>query len=514
MDIGFSPSYYTAMTHASAVQIVVRLVPEIEKRGASEVLTEYAVREDLPPTQLEKLAQVYNTLKTVSHIDKAEDRGSSVELLDVPTLVVGYATGLNQEKEAQIVFAEPTHDVKRVNLNLMMRKAAGLTKEAAQVVVAPDDIHKAAEYVLTKSDVADALLQLEVDLEEEMSKLAGLIYAAAPRVGDNNFVRDISEVEEEALQYASESSVKAAGDFVVKYASAHRTRLERFEYTTPVIPYAYATEHVGGKRLAELAELTATLDVVTKLAGKNMDADYSAEDFAGFSDAADRIIAHEREAKREKENAVSPEELDAVDKKLAEAEDLISRSKQAPGEKEQESKPETETSGGGKDRSSGSGSGRDKDSSKQTNAGPGAKGVIDTLTYPFRAAGSTIEAASAKADAMLHNITGKERQNTAQKNVDVSVADIRRAMAVRRLIGTDPVLREAEPKAVLDVYNSIAARNPKLAGDMSALRLILREAVSYEGLTLDSQKLLTDIYRTGEQADESASNNDKRRYSV
>jgi len=94
------------------------------------------------------------------------------------------------------------------------------------------------------------------------------------------------------------------------------------------------------------------------------------------------------------------------------------------------------------------------------------------------------------------------------------VEDIKRAMAIRRLIGTDPVLKEADPKVVLEVYNSVTARNPQLAGDMAALRLILREAVSYEGLTLDSQKLLSEIRRNSEQADELSDINEKSRYTV
>jgi hypothetical protein len=49
---------------------------------------------------------------------------------------------------------------------------------------------------------------------------------------------------------------------------------------------------------------------------------------------------------------------------------------------------------------------------------------------------------------------------------------------------------------------------------MAALRLILREAVSYEGLTLDSQKLLSEIRRNSEQADELSDINEKSRYTV
>ena len=91
------------MTHDAAVRAVVNLVPDIEKRGADVVLRDYAVAEDLPPAQLEKLAHVFNTLRTVDHIAQASDRGSSVDLVDVPSLVIGYATGLDREKKARAI---------------------------------------------------------------------------------------------------------------------------------------------------------------------------------------------------------------------------------------------------------------------------------------------------------------------------------------------------------------------------------------------------------------------------
>ena len=47
---------------------------------------------------------------------------------------------------------------------------------------------------------------------------------------------------------------------------------------------------------------------------------------------------------------------------------------------------------------------------------------------------------------------------------------------------------------------------------MAAIRLILREAVSYDGLTLDSQKTLSDIRQSSGKADEQADANDSRRY--
>jgi hypothetical protein len=82
------------------------------------------------------------------------------------------------------------------------------------------------------------------------------------------------------------------------------------------------------------------------------------------------------------------------------------------------------------------------------------------------------------------------------------------------MIGTDPVLRESDPREVLEIYNAIARTNPEIVTNMPALRLLLREAVSYEGLTLDSQKQLTDIRQNSSKAESQESDNLKRRYSI
>ena len=140
--------------------------------------------------------------------------------------------------------------------------------------------------------------------------------------------------------------------------------------------------------------------------------------------------------------------------------------------------------------------------------------ALDLAAAPFAAVGNAVTGAAKKTDEWLSNVVSKERSNRAQKATDMSVEDIKRAMNVRRLIGTDPVLKDADPRAVLEIYNTIAARNPDIAGDMASLRLVLREAVSYEGLTLDSQKLLTEIRRNSEQGAKESDENSRRRYAV
>ena len=513
---------------------MVSLVPEIEKRGAAAVLTEYATREDLPAAQLEKLAQVYNTLRTVSHIDHAQpdERGATVPLLDVPTLVVGYATGLDQEKVAAGPHSFSSHDPRTVDLNLALKRDMGLRKAAAQATGTPDTVNQLLKQAVSHEQAAAALLEVELDLQDEMSKLAGELFSAAPRVGAEHFRRDISEFEEEALQYQPASIVKAAGDFMEKFAAPHRTKLVRFDYNQPVQAYAYDIGHQNGQKMADLAKAASTLEII-KMAAKTIEevrgAGASPDDRAHVEPSATPTAVNGTTA------TLSPDIMAAMfgGAQPAAPPDIVKKDndEDAPTEDEQLGKAEGVVSGtpekpqpGGKAPTNDLP--LDRETTKDTKTSGGEEGkksdaasitrdeILAMFAAPLTAGRDAIQGAARKADETLGAIVGKERTNKAQMSSDLSVEDIRRAMNVRRLIGTDPVLREADPKEVLEVYNSVVARNPQLAGDMAALRLVLREAVSYEGLTLDSQKLLTEIRRNSEEADKTFSENERRRYAV
>lgn len=155
-----------------------------------------------------------------------------------------------------------------------------------------------------------------------------------------------------------------------------------------------------------------------------------------------------------------------------------------------------------------------KSESKGKDDGTSARDWAGLLLSPISGAADAVSTAADMTNNALTSLTGKDRQNKAQKHLDMSAEDIVRSIMIRRMVATDPILREANPKQVLDVYNSIAKLNPAVAGDPEQLRLALREAVSYGGLTLDSQKLLTDVRKTDEDATIKARDNTRDRYAV
>lgn len=516
------------MQHDLAVRTIVGLLPDIEKRGAEKVLTDYAEREELPAAQLEKLAQVYNTLLTVDHIDRAsaDDRGASVSLLDVPNLVVSYVTGAGHEKVAAGTHSFASHDVRSIDLRRAVLVDAGLKKSASfETTVEPSSVSAAFNNTVGLDQLQDAVIHIEVDLMDEMSKLACELFAAAPISPSSHFSRDISEFEEEALYYQSADVVKSAGDYMEKFAKPHRTNLTRFDYANKPKPRAYDIEHEMGQKFAELAKKAAVLEMVKQMsatlenavasqddvraAGASPDSGVSMADLSALFGADMPVVDTPPPAQTE----AAPKANDLL--QSMEAQGLGSApTRQTPAPSAAPAAGNTGGGSGGKPPKSSDSKSESGAAKEQKDGGVTKAQILAALSAPFRALGGGLRGAADKANSTLAGITGKERYNKAQKTTDVSVDDIRRSMQLRRLMGTDSVLREANPKDVLEAYNSVVRRNPELAGDMAALRLVLREAVSYEGLTLDSQKLLTEIRRNSEQADELANNNDRRRYSA
>ncbi len=497
------------MTHDAAVRTVVKLVPEIEKRGAEAVLRDHAVKEDLPPAQLEKLAQVFNTLRTVSHIDKAADRGSSVDLVDVPSLVVGYALDMGHEKKALSPSGHQTHAPAQVDLMAAMRAeivgpkpVRERTKEAA-----------AAPKTLKHADVLDAAAEISAEARLDMSKLANDILNGVPFT-DGYY--DLSGIERDAIHVLGADLVKQSCDWLDQSIKLSRKQSIRHDYDAPLAKQAFSVGSSLSAVLVQLAEAVSTHLTMEKIANQ---LDHMG---TGPSTAAPRSGADMAAELA----AMSPEERIQFMDDLA-AEGTKIEPPVAEEAAEEEGAPRIgPTASGGTAASGGSGGGGAPSSQagKATGApsggkappsGPGGMGKAwGAATAPIRAVGDVAINASNKVNDLLNSITTKERTNKAQRNTDLSVEDVRRAINIRRMIGTDAVLKEADPREVLEIYNSVARLNPEIAHNMPAMKLLLREAVSYEGLTLDASKQLTDIRKGTGESEAKEYDNDKRRYTA
>lgn len=81
------------MTQKQQIQLLNSIMPEIvESKDPEATMLKCARKNNLSPAQLEKLGHVFNSMKTLVGLEKQANRGDSFSIVDVPKMVNKYAT--------------------------------------------------------------------------------------------------------------------------------------------------------------------------------------------------------------------------------------------------------------------------------------------------------------------------------------------------------------------------------------------------------------------------------------
>jgi hypothetical protein len=433
--------------------------------------------------------------------------------------VVGYALDMGHVKKALAPSSHQSHVPSQVDLMSAMRnEVAGpkpvraMAKEAA---AAPEQI--------PMEDMRDAAAEISAEARLDMSKLAGVILGGVP-YADGYY--DLSGIERDAVHVLGPDCVKCACDWLDQSVKLSRKQSVRHDYTQPLVKQAFAVGSSLSAALVQLAEAVSTFNLMEKLAAR-----VRTSAFDTFEDeAAPRSseVPHADDLASRYES-MSPEQRVAVEDYMrTKGVNLVPETEESTSEGDEPVTPRTTENTrteNSQTPSAGGGAGgppknppktsTDHKRDHEPNKGGGGVGKAwGMATAPIRAVNDVAITASGKVNDLLNSITSKERTNKSQRSTDISVEDVRRAINVRRMIGTDAVLKEADPREVLEIYNSVARLNPEIAHNMPAMKLLLREAVSYEGLTLDAQKQLTDIRKGTGESEAKEYDNDKRRYTA
>ncbi len=506
VDIAARIRYPPPVQHTAALQVIRALGPQLEKSAAEEVLTAYAKENDLAPAQLEKLAQTYNTVRQLSHIDASEDRGTTCHQIDTPALVRSYVDA--PEKSATVTrVMQATHDASSVDLMHALRQEITPMAKAASEAPGADDpganeiTHPSipgadpeADIRYTPAQLKEAAWEAKVDLY----LVADAILKAA--AVDGRYLL-LSTAEHDALRQVNPERVIHAMDWLEKYAAQQSISRLIDRHVGPIKAATVALSSPMSDRVVALTEaFTATTlcAAIAKSAGIAV-GDLPAEGAIDPSAMDDLLGKLEQEVPE-----VPPER----------GEGPIGGGKGGLGTPVSEldlkgDSREKDSDGGG-----GKGGGAEKGAPPAKGGAHWLASLIGASTKPVAAAGNAASAVAGAAQNAVHGVTGKERVNKAQIGTDTSVNDIKRSIMIRRLAANDPVLKDMDLREVLETYNAIAESNPELAANPRRVLLAMREAASYEGITLDAQKQLGDIRGAASKTDAQEAENTKRRYTA
>jgi len=533
------------MRHNEAVNVIATLYADLAAGDTSAKLVKYANAHDLAPAVLQKLGQVYNTALTVTTLEKAASRDAHVDLLDVPKMISDYITLPDTvEKKASATTKSATHSVANLNISALLGEVARgnvrpIEKQAAEIVVLDESP------VEIQAGDAGTLASMVLDARLDCEKSAADLVEALAILNPAEDVIDVADMQRDAeLLVGNKGCIKSACDFLDRAAASRRIKrtIARRDESETLYKRAFVTHtHPLTQGFLDLIDKVAHAHV-TKEAALGLKKGKGIEDLVGESEA-DAMARQDAESDRKGADYADRKATESAQNEVA---DLLEQSISVPGDDPaaiEDSSVAEELTTADAEPEAAALTKDDVDADTYT-------AIEDSTDADQQAAPDTMiedvqgkkdkpgvmadlaTAASRNMAALADNVgsaavatvkgpldtlgmmIGNDRTNAAQRDLDEQLGDIERTVNIRRLILTDPVLRELPPEKVVSVYNSIAQANPEAAEDPNLMKLALREAVSYEGLTTDSYKQLVDTRKAKLQGDKAKRDNDSDDYKI
>lgn len=460
------------MKHTDAINIVRGFLPTLQKGASAEdVLLGYAKSNNLAPAKLEKLAQVLNTMRTINFMDRSDTRGDTFEVVDPPGLLTKYAAhtspGADQAHDREL--AQSWFKTKEASsysgpdlMGAALRKPSAMEKLAsyedeADYEMAPSRQSQRRQQIeLLSAKEAKALeIQVAEDLEEEATTYLcrGLLKISRAERSEPG---TLQELELDMLGFFDAKAVKEVFDKAAKFIGVQTIKR--------------ASDVTDSRRLARdrhnfqtnMSELVDNLQLL-----KNAQAFKAATANTGTVDEIE--TGHES----------------------------------GPGRSNREN-VEAAPSGPGADPAATAALLRML--SPPPPSGPGA-GLTAWSGMNNKFEGS---------DDVVLDLLAKlgPSSNRRQEKLDAAAEEVRQVTNIERLMATDDVLSQANPAEVLSLYNTLRTDTPTIANDINKLKLALREAVSYDGLTPDAMKTLGEIQFTRDRSNQLHGALKKDRYGI
>jgi hypothetical protein len=475
------------MNQQQIIDTFRQVMPRIHASGSPEdELLKYASANNLAPAVLEKLAQTFNTAKTLKVYKTASvevERGRSFHIIDVPDLLQRY-TGW-KDKSAT---------------------SRGLSSEAQGWLEVDENVKSASEGATFHArvpnfvDQAVGFQRYEIDPDEELDQR--VVKAASTPLNVTLHELDIlnGTIDEhrfrlhelfELQKTAARNSPSLAKEILHDMRAVKGIEVEwaMRKFASWCNANGAPQRGLGEPDTRPLAEdrhkaaswMQDVLDTVTVIRacagyGKDMAKAANALDWERAMEQTENAYTKDVPAERLAEFA-EPDLSAGASQVLS----WEPPGKSEEGPREEESSDEEEVTIG---RGNSSGGSKSKAKPERPRMGPlesssGGRRKIDPNAL---ASGGLSNFVTGRVDKMFRN----------QQISDEATDNLQAATVVTRLMLTDEVLREADPDVVISQFNTIRRANPEIAKDENLLRMALQEAVQYGGLPMHSYDQLLD----------------------
>jgi hypothetical protein len=448
--------------------LIDEIAPEIRKnRDPEGTILKFANEKNLAPALVQSLGQLFNTAKTLAFMEKSANRGASFPLLDVDKMVEKY-TAVPHTKSASKNLMAATEsaydhfgfDTPSKSLAACFKDVPGLKIEDEQVYSeepvksASSDTRQALRSESETRHLIDTLTQAKADFEQDAREL---LMKSAQQIKQAGL--SFEKIEQDAL-WVHGDIIKPATALLASYCSAEHIKVAR-------------ARDAGENRLVrDNLDLIKNLELVSDCLFKIAATDEMMAATRKLPDSAnpvDPAKGYKYERSPDPEERVRPLDLHQPPDK--------------PHKSPKADRPESRSTGR---------SGGQKSAPAAEDKGYFAHvgGALNAAAAPL----TNIPTFQKKFKEMLGH-----GRNSDQQHVDTSFEDAKHLAVLQNLLTTDDVLSEADPEAVVNMYNTVRRAAPSLAGDTNVMRVALRSMIQHDGVSPFDLKGFLDTEQAGQK---------------
>jgi len=429
------------------------LLPRLKKASSVEdEFLKYAHEENMAPALLEKLAQIYNTAKSVHYFKQADthgiSRGESFKVVDVDSLVDRFTKIATLKKSASTT----TESAKYANLTELLEGNGG---RAPHLVdwdgedPSTDEYHEVKMACAAHQKIVEASL-----LEQRLEVTDQAVFEAKEDIRDL-----LGEISSDIMKVATDTTFESLeADAIRVGEGAFGTACDKLD--------AFMTAQGCGQKRASgpsPARFIRNPETFTKLATVQDKLNWLEMSELFRSDLVEKIATTTEEEKKKKSEKKDKDpfgfDLPTVKRdggKLTTLEALQKGDGSAIGVAAQNT----------------------------------AKDIFGAAGIAGQAASSIPERGKAVAESVMgqfdttEGILNKFRKKWKgdQEAIDEDFDQTARAAMIQDFLITDPILSDADPDQVLEMYNTLVQFSPELSKDKNVMRVALRSAIQHDGL--------------------------------